>query len=874
VNAPEIGASRAALSNGARATSSTAIEMSAMGERARRAVRALASRQTPVAPRGLSALPNADRGDVGDDDEGGGPGALDDGGDLPGGNQGELAIAVDDSGQHVVIGFNDFRGFPLSPISVSGVMWSDDGGQTFHDGGQLSVDAPVDVGGTLLPQVFGDPDIRYLGDCNFIYTSILLAPFGDGSEVQTMGFHRSRDCGQTWEGPFEITSASNPSGLLSGADPVDAADKEFVDVDRTTGRVLMTWTNFTANAVEVSSTYSDNVLEETPTWSPRVIVGNRPIDGTGSYPQFGPAGSRKVYVAWGTFFENGNRGVSVARSDDDGATFSAPIDLVPDGFFPMDQILGNDRVHSFPAVAVDRSFGHQRGNVYVAYAPNDGHDGADVVVQRSTDRAATFDAPVDVTSRPGADRAQWFPALASDPKTGRVHLFYYDQGVADSGDLTQSTFTFSDDGVRWAAPRRLSPATFHAGWGNDTSQPNLGDYNHAVVNRRGDLLAAYAITRSVGFRDGEPGSNRMTVPEPIVTDKARAEQHAITTVDLQGTSVHEVPGAADLNGSLDAGETFAVSLSLRNYVTNPLNARTIDGALAVVHATTAGVRTLLGATLFPKLGPGETRTSITPVILALDPTFPAGQDVTLAIQVFSKSGAPVDLEATLHTGTPDVVTVLVSENFDEVAPGTLPANWASVHGGGGNTVPWTTDSTFCGTKSNAAFHVNADDGVDPTTDNARWERLTGPTFTVPVDADYVTVDLDVCTDTEDDPTFKIQAFDGLFVRFTNNTPGDVLRSVLAEAFETDFTTDGFFGYPKHLPRNNNPNYFQDMSVWAGDSGGIRHVKMRLAGMAGSTATLRLEFTQDDIATCADVRPGHSCGVLVDNIVIKSVKSRR
>ncbi len=48
--------------------------------------------------------------------------------------------------------------------------------------------------------------------------------------------------------------------------------------------------------------------------------------------------------------------------------------------------------------------------------------------------------------------------------------------------------------------------------------------------------------------------------------------------------------------------------------------------------------------------------------------------------------------------------------------------------------------------------------------------------------------------------------------------------------------------------------------------------LRLPGMAGSTAQLRFEFTQDAIATCADVRPGHTCGVSVDNVVVKSVVS--
>jgi hypothetical protein len=61
-----------------------------------------------------------------------------------------------------------------------------------------------------------------------------------------------------------------------------------------------------------------------------------------------------------------------------------------------------------------------------------------------------------------------------------------------------------------------------------------------------------------------------------------------------------------------------------------------------------------------------------------------------------------------------------------------------------------------------------------------------------------------------------------------------------------------------------------MSVWAGDSQGIKHVHMRLPGMAGTVAQLRFEFTQDGSATCLDVGGGPVCGVSVDNLVMRSV----
>ena len=55
------------------------------------------------------------------------------------------------------------------------------------------------------------------------------------------------------------------------------------------------------------------------------------------------------------------------------------------------------------------------------------------------------------------------------------------------------------------------------------------------------------------------------------------------------------------------------------------------------------------------------------------------------------------------------------------------------------------------------------------------------------------------------------------------------------------------------------------------SHGTRHVHIEFPGMAGTAAQLRFEFTQDLLGTCADVRPGHSCGVSVDNIRMKSEK---
>jgi hypothetical protein len=827
--------------------------------------------------------------------------------DGPAGGQAELSIAVDSTGQHVVVGFNDSRGFSSNPVSVSGFMYSDDGGVTFVDGGQLPTPGTDVIGTTRLPQVLGDPDIRYLGGCNFVYSSILIKKFSATTAAQTMGVHRSTDCGHTWAGPFEVPSVTNPHGAVSGSGaPRDAADKEFIDVDPETGRVLMTWSNFTPfspGGVEISGTYSDNILTATPpTWSARSIIANGVTDGQSSQPRFA-RGSNNAYVVWRQFPSLNGNTIGFSRSTDNGATWSAPVSLSAE-FFTMDQVLGNDRVNTSPSMAVDNSSsgehgdhgehdgsvhkdhgdGGHAGNVYVVYANNNNHDGADVVFQKSTDGGLTFSAPVRLNSRPGNDRAQWFPYVTVDSQTGRVWAFYYDQGIATSGDRTETTVTWSDDaGAHWSPPVPLTDRPFQAGWGNDTGQPNLGDYNGAVA-QNGELFAAFAVASRppLGFADGEPTSTSFTVPDiafrrvPQSTDddgedddhEGASASRETNTIPVSLSSVTATDSGG--NGSIDRGETVRIKITLRNYDTNPLSSRKVNGTTARLSTTTPGVTVTQDQSPFSNMNPGDSSTNKKDFVLQIAPSFVSGTPIELVLTVRGNENGSAKLLHTLFTGTP-VTTTIFSENFDSVAPGTLPAGWSAVHAGGANVVPWTTKNTFCGTGSNGAFHQNANDGP-PAGSPTRFERLFSPLFTVPANAEYVTLDFDVCYDTEDDPNFNIWAYDGLLLRITDQTPGRILRSVQVEAFQDEFTTGALQGFVKHLPRSSNPNYFQDMAVWAGDSQGVQHVHMRLPGMAGSTAQLRWEYTQDSAGICSDVRPGHSCGVLVDNIVIKSVVS--
>jgi len=838
--------------------------MSAMGHLASR-VNHVLQQKGIVTARALVAPPNpaGDKGctnapDCNDDADG------------PAGGQAETTIAVDHTAQHVVVGFNDTRGFSSNPISVSGFMYSDDGGKTFVDGGQLPSPGTDLIGTAKFPEVFGDPDVKYLGACTFVYSSIVLKKFSDTTVAQTMGIHRSTDCGHTWTGPFEVTSATNPNGFTySDGSPVDAADKEFIDVDRATGRLILSWTNFTPVAVggvEMSTTYSDNIMSgNPPTWSTRQVVSAIVADGQSSIPRFAGNGNN-AYVAWRRFPSFYTNTIAFARSTDNGTTWKPAVNLTPP-FFTTDFEIGNDRPNNSPALAVDQ----RHGTIYLVYANNNLQDGSDIVFQKSANHGRSFSAPVALNSRPGNDRAQWFPWVTVDSDTGRIWVFYYDQGIATSGDLTEVTYTYSDNGGRnWSRPKPFTDRPFHAGWGNDTGQPNLGDYNQGVA-QGGQLFATYALASRPpgGFVDGEPTSASMTVPDVILKRLFEDNLGPALTLNLSSLTFTD----SGRNGFIDPNETVNVQASLFNYVTNPLNAARIRHPEATLTTSTPHVKIVVRSSDISSLSPGQTGTAN--FTFRTLPGFVPGTPIELTIRASSEDAGQTVLHNTLFTGTP-VATQIFSENFDEATPGTLPPGWLTVHGAGQNIVPWTSRNDFCGTTSNAAFHINANDG--PTGGSpGRWERLISPStgIAIPANTEYVTLDLDVCTDTEDDPNFNILAYDGMFLRITDLTTGHILRSVLLEAFEDEFTTGSIQSMPKHEPRSGSPNYFPngDMSMWAGFSNGPQHVHLRLPGMAGTTVQLRFEFAQNSGGICTDVRPTHTdCGVSVDNVVMNSVVS--
>jgi len=860
-----------------------ASRMSGMGQLAQRQMLKLAQQlgTAPATHQARVGTDNESTGALGDEDAGA-DGTTedlhtpqdDDVNEVTGG-QAETSMSVDSTGQHVIVGFNDTRGFSLNPLSVSGFMYSDDGGLTFTDGGQLPVNTGTSlIGSTVFPEVFGDPEIVYLGGSNFAYFSIMVKKISSTGTAQSMCVHTSNDFGHTWKGPWEIPAATNPHGALSGANARDAADKEFAGRDPDTGRVMMSWTNFTSatfappSGIEMSRTYSDDLANAAttataPTWSSRLILAARSIDGQSSIPRFAGNGSNDAWVEWRTSSGFFTVNESIAISHDNGVTFGAPINLRGTDFKPMDHVLGNDRTNNSPGLDVDRTGGINNGNLYTVYTDDNSNDGGDIAFQRSTDGGVTWSAVKYLDSRPGNDRAQWFPWVVIDQSTGRVHVFYYDQGIATAGDLSEVTQTYSDDGgITWSAPSPLTSRPWHAGYGNDTGQPNIGDYNQGVT-RLGEFMAVFANAPFViPFQNGQPSAS-MNYPDVAFK---RLSTFPIA-LRLATPSISD----SSLDGKYEAGETLSISLPLESYANN---APTYTGISAVLSSSTPNVTVTQANSGYPDVSSGGSTANATTFAVKLGSSFVTGSNVDLSLAVTTAQGTTTLLYTIRPTGT-GVETPIYSNNFD----GGVFTGWATAHGGGANTVPWVITNEA--TRFNVApyntghgtffFHQNENDGVGGTGNPTRFERLFSPVWTAPADSDYVQVDFDVAYNSEDEPGYNVYAYDGFFVRVTDQTPGFTLRSVLAEAFSYDFTTGGVAGYPKHFPRNSSTAYFEDMSAWSGYSNGWKHVSMKLPGMAGKTFQLRFEYAQDSGGTGHNTHGTYpTSGVAMDNLVIKSV----
>ena len=160
--------------------------------------------------------------------------------------------------------------------------------------------------------VWGDPVIDVDPDGNFYFFH--LSNPSNGNWIDRIVCQKSTDNGETWS-----------DGTFTGLNGTKAQDKQWTIIDRNTGVIYMTWTQFDIYGSSSSTCKSKIMFSKSidggDTWTAAIsinIVDGNCVDEDdtveGAVPALGPNG--EVYVSWA-----GPNGIVFSKSVDDGDTW-------------------------------------------------------------------------------------------------------------------------------------------------------------------------------------------------------------------------------------------------------------------------------------------------------------------------------------------------------------------------------------------------------------------------------------------------------------------------------------------------------------------------------------------------------------------------
>lgn len=256
---------------------------------------------------------------------------------------------------------------------------------------------------------------------------------------------------------WTITQSADPGvGLL--------ADKNHFMVDNSItspyqGNLYNAWTMFYGGGVNNQKVHINRSVDGGSTWSANTnlsgALGSHLDQGVNI--QTGPAG--EVYVAWIVYPGPGisdEKAIGFCKSTDGGSSYTAPVKVI-------DNIRGirvtgcgkSMRANSFPSMAVDNSFGPNRGTIYIVW-PNVGVPGTntgtdvDIYMIKSADGGGTWSTPIRVnTDSAGLGKKHYFAWITCDPKTGTLNVIFYDDRNVSSTEVEAWVATSCNGGNNW-----------------------------------------------------------------------------------------------------------------------------------------------------------------------------------------------------------------------------------------------------------------------------------------------------------------------------------------------------------------------------------------------------------------------------------------
>lgn len=352
---------------------------------------------------------------------------------------------------------------------------------------------------------------------------------------------KSVNNGATWSSTL---SADPGAGLL--------ADKNHFMVDNSItspyqGYLYNAWTLF-YSSTNNQKVYINRSTDGGATWS-----ANTNISGAlGSYLdqgvniQTGPNG--EVYAAWAVYAPSfgDESAIGFTKSTNGGATYAAPSKIINN--IRGIRVTGcgkSMRCNSFPSMAVDNSFGPNRGTIYVIWTNvgvpgvNTGTD-VDIYIISSKDGGTTWTTPKRVNGGPtGTGKKHYFGWLSCDPVTGTLNVIFYDDRNVASNQVEAWVATSCNGGNTWT-DFRVSDVAF---------TPNVGTGGYF-----GDYLGISSYDNMVYpvWTDNRSGTARAYTSPFIVTDSCNCASDLViqnVTFPLNFTKHYKAANTIKVAGS-------------------------------------------------------------------------------------------------------------------------------------------------------------------------------------------------------------------------------------------------------------------------------------------------------------------------------------
>jgi hypothetical protein len=282
--------------------------------------------------------------------------------------------------------------------------------------------------------------------------------------MEAIGINVSNDGGGTWATPVPAVLKNSANILERESLAVDPSNPQRLFVSYTDlDFEIATWGPCTGTSQMLIELVSSN--DGGRTWgTPRNIqrvCGDSVNAVNGSQIAVDPDGI--VYVAY-LFYDNQNSReyIGVRRSLNHGASFEQPVEVsnvTPAGAdsFLQGFFLSNE----YPALAVDRSNGQNRGTIYLTWTDGRNHSQfdlfagtgvynfADVLMVKSVDHGKHWSAPTAISpAANGASRDQFMPGVAVDSK-GTLSVCYSDRRNDPQNNMIDHYCSISHDGGRW-----------------------------------------------------------------------------------------------------------------------------------------------------------------------------------------------------------------------------------------------------------------------------------------------------------------------------------------------------------------------------------------------------------------------------------------